>query len=179
MQRESECFDLCHQSATCRAVEFFGGKCVLSRMVGRLEPNAEKTIGVKCGWEMPGVPRNAANNYYPHRNDMEQPDYLVTTRTDDIAVWRVDGGQDIDGENYYENLWDANPLTAWKGLAIIGRYGIPVPDSEAFISATFRERILFVEFGLKTHRESIKGDYEEMCLILDENEATKGKVFDD
>ena len=127
---------------------------------------------MKCAWEIPGVPRTAANVFYPENPGDYLYQYYVTTKTDAIAQWQVEGGQNIVNEDFYENLWDENPTTGWMGLAAEGRYGVMVPDSQAIITATFREQIIFVEFGLKTHKNSVtgaraQGDYKDMCLTLD------------
>ena len=119
---------------------------------------------VKCSWKIIGVPSTAANSFYPE-NSGDPSQYYVTTKTDAIAEWQVEGGQNVANEDFYENLWDENPLTGWMGLAAKGAYGVMVPDSQAIITATFREQILFVEFGLKTHKSSItgaraQGDYQ-------------------
>ena len=82
---------------------------------------------------MPGLPRTAANVFYPEDPTDYLNQYYVTTKTDAIAQWEVEGGQNIANEDFYENLWDENPETGWMGLSSKGPYGVIVPDSQASV----------------------------------------------
>ena len=132
---------------------------------------------MKCRWEIPGVPRKAANSYYPLKK-IRDKDFHVTYKTDYITDWKIEGGENLKNKHYYSNLWDTNPLTGWIGLASRTVWGLTEPDSQAKITANFKEQVIFIEFGLKTHSSSIscgrkQSDYEKMCLVVDDNEYEK------